>query len=76
VFDENIVKCKRGTGLQIDVILSFNLEECYLGLEGTIGSGYKMLSTFDSQNFRIPLNDSIRNCVDRFGTQALKARKN
>lgn len=47
-----------------------------MGLEGTLASGYKMLSTFDSQNFGIPLNDSIKNCVDRLGTQALKTRKN
>ena len=48
VFDENIVKCRRGKGLRIDVILSFNFEQCFLGLEGTLGSGYKMISTFDS----------------------------
>lgn len=56
VFDENVVKCKRGKGLRIDVVLSFNQEECFIGLEGTMASGYRMISSSVDGSFGIPLN--------------------
>lgn len=74
VFDENFDQCKRGKGLRIDVILSFNFEKCFIGLEGTIASGYKMIGSSERSNFGIHLSEDIKSCVERFGTNSSKSR--
>lgn len=73
IFDENIVKCHRGEGVKINAVLSFNREECFLGIDGTYETGYKMLNNFDKESFTIDVDEKILNCIFRFGTIKLKS---
>lgn len=78
VFQENIINCNYvKNDNRIDAVLSFNEEECFLGIDAQTQNNvtqYNILTENDEHNFTLE-KENIVNCAYRMGTDNLIAEQ-
>ncbi len=67
---ENFIKCRfdKDTN-QIDAVLSFNEERCYMSIHSNKEEEMNLRGRFERETLKLEVSSETPNCLLRFGTE-------